>query len=77
MRAVRDLPHAILDAEAAVHLHGVRALLQAGADAGELVGLLVHLGAKPRWCSAAATASPPMPAPMIAMRMTSPGMLGR
>ena len=27
-----------------MHLHGVRALLQAGADAGELVGLLVDLG---------------------------------
>ena len=42
-RPVRDLSHAVLDAEPAVHLHGVRALLQAGADAGEPVGLLVDL----------------------------------
>ena len=42
-RPVRDLPHAVLDAEPAVDLHGVRALLQAGADAGEPVGLLEDL----------------------------------
>ena len=33
-----------LDAEAAMHLHGVRALLDAGADAREFLRLLVDLG---------------------------------
>src|SRR5206468_1661775 len=38
----RNLPQAILDAEPAMHLHGVRALLDAGAKARERVRLLVN-----------------------------------
>ncbi len=41
LRRERDRPRALLDAEPAMHLHGVRALLDAGADPGERVGLLV------------------------------------
>ena len=36
-----DLSQPLLDAEPAMHLHGVRALLDAGADARERLGLLV------------------------------------
>src|ERR1700741_5386292 len=36
-----NLPQPVLDAEPAMHLHRIRALLDAGADAGERLGLLV------------------------------------
>src|SRR6476646_1500543 len=37
----RDLPQALLRAQSAVHFHGIRALLNAGADTRERLGLLV------------------------------------
>ena len=66
----RDLAQAILDAQSTQHPHGVRALLDACAHARELVGLLVDVHRDAARRSAAATARPPMPAPMIAMERT-------
>ena len=43
-RGERNLPHALLDAQAAMHLERVRALLDAGADARKLLRLLIDLG---------------------------------
>jgi hypothetical protein len=46
-RVKRDLAQAILDAQSTVHAHGVRALLDAGADPRELVRLLVDAHGDP------------------------------
>src|SRR5262245_52843898 len=43
----RDRAQPLLDAERAVYFHGVRALLDAGADPGEGLGLLVHRRVEP------------------------------
>ena len=43
IRAERHLPQPVLDAQPAMHPHRVRALLDAGAHARELVRLLVDL----------------------------------
>jgi hypothetical protein len=53
-----------------MHLHGVRALLDAGANPRERLGLLVNDRVDPACRSAAATASPPMPAPMMAIEVS-------
>jgi hypothetical protein len=44
-RRKSEVAQSRLDAEPAMHLHGIRALLDAGADPRELVRLLVDLGA--------------------------------
>ena len=58
----------LLDPERAQHLDGVRPELQSGADLAELAGAFVDVDLEAALAQRAADASPPMPAPITAMR---------